>query len=236
MSTRKGFIAVGTALAALAPLFEAPLAASAASAAPALPSPGASSSLTFDLAAFDAMLGAPAAHRNLFASKLVSDGDVIDAIGNTMSAYRLVGVSFPTIFPVAVLYHVGIALAFDDAIWNEILIPAIARLPIWIRSALPAAPKPGSGNPARHPAPGASADDLSSIDALLAQTRLQFCVCNNALYGFSTNLAGIVDESPGTLYDRLIKGLVPRSTVVPAGVWAVHAVQERGFTLLQTSL
>ncbi|MGC8485222.1 MAG: hypothetical protein ACP5O6_06255 [Candidatus Baltobacteraceae bacterium] len=236
MSTRKGFIAVGTALAALAPLFEAPLAASAASTAPILPSPGAASSLTFDLAAFDAMLGAPAAHRNLFASKLIADGDIFDAIGNTMSAYRLIGISFPTIFPVAVLYHVGIALAFDDAIWNEILIPAIGRLPAWIRSALPTAPKPGSGNPVRHAAPGARPDDLSSIDALIAQTRLQICVCNNALYGFATNLAGIVNDSPGALYDRLIKGLVPRATVVPAGVWAVHAVQERGFTLLQTSL
>ncbi|NNM93413.1 MAG: hypothetical protein HKL92_08730 [Candidatus Eremiobacteraeota bacterium] len=233
MSTRKGFIAVGTALAALAPFFDVPVGASAA---PLLPSPGGMSPLQFDLAAFEAMLGAPATHRHLFASKLVEDGDVFDAVGNTMSAYRLLGGSFATVFPFVVLYHVAIALAFNDAIWNEIFIPSAARLPAWIRASLPSVLKPGSGNPAMHAAAGARPDDLSSIDALLAQTRLQLCVCNNALYGFSTNLAALVDESPGAVYARLTQGLVPRATVVPAGVWAVHAVQERGFTLLQTSL
>ncbi len=236
MSTRKNFIAVGAALAALTPLVEAPLGAAAASAPAALPAPGGRSQLTFDLPAFEAMLGTAAEHRHLFASKLVSDGDIFDAIGNTMAAYRLVGVDFSTIFPIAVLYHVGIALAFDDATWNEILIPSLARLPAWVRNALPAALKPGSGNPALHPAPGAAPGDLSSIDALIAKTRLQLCICNNALYGFALALAPLAGASPQDLYARLTQGLVPHSMVVPAGVWAVHAIQERGFTLLQTSL
>ncbi|NNN00183.1 MAG: hypothetical protein HKL91_10335 [Candidatus Eremiobacteraeota bacterium] len=233
MSTRKGFIAVGTALAALASFFEAPVGAAAD---PLLPSPGGISPMQFDLAAFEAMLGTPATHRHLFASKLVEDGDVFDAVGNTMSAYRLLGTPFATIFPVAVLYHVAIALAFNDAIWNEIFIPSAAQLPAWIRASLPTVLKPGSGNPGLHAAVGARPDDLTSIDALLAQTRLQLYVCNNALYGFAANLASLIDESPGATYTRLTQGLVPRATVVPAGVWAVHAVQERGFTLLQTSL
>ncbi len=236
MSTRKGFIAVSTSLAALAPLFERPLGAAAAAAAPHLPSPGGQSPPQFDLSTFETTLGAPATHRHLFASKLIDDGDVFDAVANTMDAYQLLGTSFSTIFPVAVLYHVGIALAFDDATWNDVLIPAAARLPAWIRSALPATLKPGSGNPALHPAVGARPDDLFSIDALMAQTRLQLYVCNNALYGFSTTLSGLLHESQGTTYARLTQGLVPRATVVPAGVWAVHAIQERGFTLLQTSL
>ena len=236
MSTRKHFIAVGSALAALTPLFETPPSAAASSAGTELPAPGGPSQLTFDLAAFEKMLGSAAEHRHLFASKLVSDGDVFDAIANTMAAYQLLGTDFSTIFPIAVLYHVGIAIAFDDAIWNEILIPSLSRLPAWIRDALPAAPKPGSGNPALHAAPNASPGDLPSIDALVANTRLQLCVCNNALYGFSLALAPIAKQLPQTLYSRLTQGLVPRAIVVPAGVWAVHAVQERGFTLLQTSL
>lgn len=230
MSSRKDFIAVSAALAALAPLFEAPLATSAAPTNAAIPP------LQFDLASFEATLGAPATHRHLFASKRVEDGDVFDAVGNTMSAYRLLGTSFATIFPVTVLYHVAIALAFNDAIWNEIFIPSAARLPVWIRASLPSVLKPGSGNPALHAAVGARPDDLTSIDALLAQSRLRLYVCNNALYGFSANLAALIDESPGRTYARLTEGLVPRASVVPAGVWAVHAVQERGFTLLQTSL
>ncbi len=230
MSSRKDFIAVSAALAALAPLFESPHAASAAPTGAAMPP------LQFDLSSFETTLAAPATHRHLFASKLTDEGDVFDAIGNTMSAYRLLGTSFSSVFPVAVLYHVAISLAFDDAVWNEILIPAAAHLPTWIRATLPTVLKPGSGNPYLHAAAAARPDDLSSIDALLAQTRLQLYICNNALYGFSMNLAGLIDESPGTTYSRLTQGLVPRAAVVPAGVWAVHAVQERGFTLLQTSL
>jgi intracellular sulfur oxidation DsrE/DsrF family protein len=38
------------------------------------------------------------------------------------------------------------------------------------------------------------------------------------------------------VYDRLTKALVPSASVVPAGVWAVHAIQERRFTYLQTTL
>lgn len=230
MSSRKDFIAVSAALAALAPLFESPHAASAAPTGAAMPP------LQFDLSSFERTLGTPATHRHLFASKLVEHGDVFDAVGNTMSAYQTIGTPLATIFPVAVLYHVAIALAFNDAIWNEIFIPSAARLPAWIRASLPSVLQPGSGNPALHAAAGARPDDLSSIDALLAQTRLQLYICNNALYGFSMNLAGLIDESPGTTYSRLTQGLVPRAAVVPAGVWAVHAVQERGFTLLQTSL
>ena len=232
-SSRKNFLAVGAALAALTPLLEAP---SRAEASTLVAFSKRMPLLQFDLAAFESTLGATAAHRHLFASKLVADGDVFFAISNTMAAYASLGTAFTAVYPVAVLYHAGIALAFNDNIWNEILIPLAAKLPSWISANLPAVLKPRSGNPWLHSAAGARPDDLDSIDALLAKTRLQMFVCNNALYGYAVTLSGLIDESRATIYNRLCQGLVPRATIVPAGVWAVHAVQERGFTLLQTSL
>jgi hypothetical protein len=238
MSTRKSFLASGAALAALAP------AVAAASPSPA-PSPQAKASpepsippLAFGLAAFDAALATTATHRHLFASTKIDGGEVFGAMRGTLKAYADIGVAVSDVRPVAVLYHgASIALAFDDSMWNEYFLPANAKddpahAEIHKDFASVIDPKK-KGNPCLHREGG---DYDSSIESLVADAGARFFICNNAARGFAGLLAHRTGKSAADVYKELAAHLVPNAMLVPAGVWAVHAVQERHYTLLQTSL
>lgn len=230
MPNRKAFLGAA-ALAALASQLQP---AGAATPAPAK-TPGLQP-LNFSLAPFDALLARPAAHRHLFASTKISDGTVLDAMHNTVRAYTDVGIDAGQVFPVAVLYHgVAIALAFDDAAWNQWLIPA---LPKYVKDEHDDLDdlKPGKGNPFLHRADQTDGNFDASIDSLVAQAGAHFFVCDHALRGLSGSLADKQHLSQTHVYDSLTKALIPSASVVPAGVWAVHAIQERRFTYLQTTL
>ncbi len=192
--------------------------------------------LNFSVASFDTLLGRPAAHRHLFASTKIDDGTVLDAMHNTVRAYTEVGIDAGQVFPVAVLYHgVSIALAFDDAAWNQWLIPA---LPKYLKDEHDDVDdlKAGKGNPFLHRADQTDGNFDASIETLVTQAGAHFFVCDHALRGLSGSLAGTANLSQAQVYDRLTKALIPSASVVPAGVWAVHAIQERRFTYLQTTL
>jgi hypothetical protein len=54
--------------------------------------------------------------------------------------------------------------------------------------------------------------------------------------GLAGSLAHDKGVSPAETYARLVEGLIPSATIVPAGVWAVLAIQERRYTYIQTTL
>jgi hypothetical protein len=77
--------------------------------------------------------------------------------------------------------------------------------------------------------------DAPSIEQLVKAGTL-FYVCNNAAHGFAMLLGRLTKQTPASVYDRLVAGLAPGVVLVPAGVWAIQALQERHFTTLQTTL
>jgi intracellular sulfur oxidation DsrE/DsrF family protein len=167
----------------------------------------------------------------MFAATKLAEGTVLDAIQNTLDAYASTGVAASTVATAAVLYHeASIGMAFDDAAWLDLFIPAFAQAPSMMKADIEAY-KSAKGNPLRQP----RTPNGASVEGLVAKGT-RFYVCNNATKGFAGMIAGVVKSTPPEVYGRLVKGLLPGATLVPAGVWAVHALQERRFTYLQTTL
>jgi hypothetical protein len=79
-------------------------------------------------------------------------------------------------------------------------------------------------------------DGDTSIRSLVADAGARFFVCNNAALGTASMVAKALRKPFDTVYADFGHHLVPNAMLVPAGVWAVHAIQEQRFTLLQTSL
>ncbi|HUA10011.1 MAG TPA: hypothetical protein VMA98_12165 [Candidatus Acidoferrales bacterium] len=223
MTTRKDFLVAGTLAAAAIP-------ATALADAPA-------QKLDFDLAAFTKLLNGPQAHKHLFASIEINGGEVFSAMRNTLNAYKDIGIAWSEVFPVAVLYHgVSILMAFDDTIWNRYVIPYSEQL----RpnhggyNQIMSIHKAGSaGNPVLVKQSGAWD---TSIPSLVADAGAYFFVCDNAAHGMAKAIGAALNKQPDAVYGDLSQHLVANAQLVPAGVWAVHAIQEQRFTLLQTSL
>jgi hypothetical protein len=242
MSTRKHFLASGAALAALVPA----AVASAAPAASPAPTPSATPAspiipkLAFALPAFDDALATRATHRHLFTSVKIDGGEVFGAMRGTLDAYNDMGIAESDVHPVAVLYHgIAIALGFDDVVWNRFFLPVLA-LPD--QDGKMAAQKKDfdsvidpkkKGNPCLHATGG---DFDTSIESLIASAGAHFFLCNNATRGYATMIGHKLNLPPADVYAFMAAHLVPNAMLVPAGVWGVHAVQERHYTLLPTSL
>ena len=227
MTTRKDFLVAGTLVAAIpgTALADAPVATSPAS------------KVDFDTAAFTKLLSGPQSHKHLFASVEISGGEVFSAMRNTLNAYKDIGVAWSDVYPVAVLYHgFAVLMAFDDTIWNQYIIPYAAQL---VKghgglNQIMSIHKDGStGNPCLVKQGGASD---TSIPSLVADAGARFFVCNNAAHGMARAFAKGLNKPADTVYSDLTQHLVMNAQLVPAGVWAVHAIQEQHFTLLHTSL
>jgi intracellular sulfur oxidation DsrE/DsrF family protein len=221
MTTRKSFLAAGAALAV------SPGVASAAAA----PAPKTSQSeppipkLNFDVSSFNTQLDREVPHKNLFTARKLDYGGVLDAVRNTLNAYGDIGVSTDQVASAAVFYHgASILIATDDHVWDTYVLPLSSAMkrfaPEIYNDIQTVANGKTKGNPLlKTPAPNG----------------LHFYVCNNALDGFSRVIANDAKKHPADVYADLTAHFVPNTTVVPAGVWAIHAIQERKYTLLQTS-
>lgn len=233
MHSRSDFLAM-SALAAVA----VPAAGRAAAPSPhPSPSPAPLPPLQFDRAAFAAALDVQAPHRHLFAAVKLDGGEVLAAMRNTLNAYTDIGTPLRDVAPVAVLYHgAAVLLGFDDAMWDRYLIPLSAAVPKASGLAKDfASVYDGKkrGNPCLHKT-GGRAD--SSIETLAAEANARFFLCNNATQGFARFVAAHLKKPPAAVYADLAAHLVPNASLVPAGVWAVHAVQEHKYTLLQATI
>lgn len=217
MSTRKDFIAASS-LFALAP--------AVAQAASPPPSPSAPSlRLNFDKARFNEMLARPALHRQCFGATKVDHGSVIDGMNNTRNAYvEYYGEMQASVHTAAVLYHgAAIALAMNNGVWNQILLPLVKGAPPKLRDEFAGA-KPGKGNPY-----------VKDVQNAVAQGS-SFFVCHNAIAGFSHMAAEALKQPVEKIHAAILAGILPGALVVPAGVMAINACQEAKFTYIQSSL
>jgi intracellular sulfur oxidation DsrE/DsrF family protein len=154
MSSRRGFLAAGVAVAAAA----------------AAPWPALAAATDFDRAAFLALARTPFAHRQAFASPLVANGAVLGFMFNSLNAYEHGFDDAPgTLHAAAVLYHTGVALALDDAAWNAYGIADAVRAAGDHVDAVA-----GSGNPFVRGPRGWSFGELQG-------RRASFFACSNAL-------------------------------------------------------
>ncbi len=197
-----------------------------------------STAFHFDEARFNQILAKPAQHRQCCASARIASGIVLDAMTATMYAYEFdLGEGPGTVHEVGVLYHpAGAMLGLNDAVWNELLVPATPRLSSHLHSELTmAGAKAHGGNPYLHRHKNTRLEDDMSIEALVSRG-CDFFVCNNALLGLADGLAEALHEQSAELHARLLANLVHGAMAVPAGVMAINACQEAHFTYLQASL
>jgi hypothetical protein len=211
----------------------------AAAAAIASPSPSPEPSfptLRFDLSAFDTVLNVAAPHKHLFAAAKLNDGLILDAARNTINAYRDIGVSPKDVQPALVFYHFSSVLGFNDTIWNQYFIPLQPKggqLGVAAKDFATVYDGKTRGNPCLHNT-GKSGD--TSIEGLIADADARFFVCNNATKYFAGYAASKLKLNPLDVYANMAANLVPNAMLVPAGVWGIHAVQERHYTYLQATL
>ena len=232
MTTRKDFLAAGTALGAFTP--QIALAGASPSPSPA-PTEAPLPALNFDLTAFDKSLAKPAKHRHMFGSKKLSNGDVFSNMQGTIFAYDSLGIPLSEVALAGVFYHgISVYLAYDDTIWKKYIIPGLptdkTKASALESDVLSVNPK--GGNPCLH---GKGDTDDQSIETLVAQTGMRLYVCNRATSGLARGFARKYKLDPVEVYKDIAAHLVPNAMLVPAGVWAVHAVQERGYTYLAVS-
>jgi hypothetical protein len=223
MQTRGDFLTTAGALAALAP-------ASGAAPQPSASAAGAPSMEEvlprgFDIATFDAALATSAKHKHLFAC--ISEVSVaLSATRSTLNAYRVLGVPATEVAPSVVFYHgVSVLYGFDDAMWSRYVIPT---------NSVPASDSKAkiAGNPILKKKGG---DWDTSVPALIADANARFFVCNLATHGYASRIAKQLHLCAKDVYEDLASHLTPNAMLVPAGVWAIAAIQQRQYTLLQFS-
>lgn len=237
MTTRSEFLSTGVVAAAI------PQLAAAAPAPKGSPAPSPSPSpeptlapLHFDVSAFDTVLVVPAPHKHLFASAKMNGGLMLDAARSTLNAYADIGVAYKDVQPALVFYHFSSPLGFDDVIWNEYFIPLLSKVGKsgdFSKDFASVYDGKSKGNPCLHKT--GKGDDVS-IESLISDANARFFVCNNATRFVAGYAAKQLKLSPQDVYAKMTAHLVPNAMLVPAGVWAIHAVQERKYTYLQATL
>lgn len=229
MSTRKDFIIASSLAASLAP--SAALAAGPA-AKPAQADAGTIAPFVFDRTAFDTATQRDARHRHSYASNGLGGALILEAMNNVLNAYEQALAQKPaSVASAAVLYHGNaVLLGFNDRIWNEFFLPAVGKearykeLDVYGRD---------GGNPWLHATSGDFRD--ASIETLGTRGAV-FFVCNNAMVGTAYGLAEVTGRNAVDIYALMTANLIPNASLVPAGVWAIHALQEAHFTYEQVTL
>jgi hypothetical protein len=124
---------------------------------------------------------------------------------------------------VVVLRAGALPIALDNAIWEKYKIGE--SLKIIDPETKAAAVK----NPFLRPKPGVLRADDMALDRLLAAGAL-VGACNIALHGMSKALAHNAGVSADEAAQEWAANLVPGTTLLPSGTWAVNRAQEAGCT------
>lgn len=196
---------------------------------------GQTGSNEFDDARFNQIIGRSARHRHCFGIAGIDAGEGLYAINNTYATYaHSLNVPLDQIFLVGVLYRVEpVAIAFNDEMWNSVIIPALPHLSPALRSNLESV-KVTSGNPFLYRPPNSDGED-ASVESLVNRGT-QFFVCANATQQLAIAIGEATHQEPTTIYQAFGANLVPGTQLVPTGVWAIHALQEAHFTYLQATV
>jgi len=170
-------------------------------------------------------------HRHAFGIASINGGKGLFAMDNDYRAYRALNVTLSSASLIGVVYHTGAALALNDRIWNELLIPVLPKLrqaggdfgsvPITTGNPVLGSLRDSAGNEA-------------SFQSLVARGS-KFFVCNDSLVGLASLFAQMLNRSAQEVYREVSVSLVPGASLVPAASWAIHTVHERGFSYMSAA-
>lgn len=190
--------------------------------------------IVFDRAAFRAVVDRAFPHRQVAAPQSFSDATVaLSHFSNALAAYEDPNgfAAGPNSLHCAAVLYAGrsYALAFNDAMY--------AKYPIGLLSDEEMRP---SDTSARAAWAAMKKNPLHDFYQPLVAQGVSLFVCNNALSKYAADLARrtVTPETPLTrervvaVHGDLTRNLVPGAMLVPAGVAALVALQEAGFTYL----
>lgn len=123
---------------------------------------------------------------------------------------------------VVVLRDKAAMLALGDALWEKYQLGAFVGITDPLTKA------PAIRNIHAHRAPNANPLLSPAIDAL-QERGVVVAACGTALRTHAGAAARRAGLDPAAARDEWLAGLLPRVVVVPAGIIAVHAAQQRGF-------
>lgn len=218
MTTRRDFLTVGTGSIALAALGTTTAASTSTPTPIATP---ASTAFVFDQAAYNAVVTKAAKHKLGFGAMNSADGYITSVMQKVLDVWTDdLHTSPQDLHAIGIFYHWGAFLSLNDDIWN-LLLEHRVKFPLFANTI--AAGKPNGGNP------------YTATLSLLAQKGANFLICNNALTGIAEDIARILKLDKVETIHRVRTSLIAGSLLVPAGIWAIGAIQEAGFTYQQAS-
>ena len=121
-----------------------------------------------------------------------------------------------------VLRHKGIALAFEDRLWEKYPIGEVFEVMDNKTK------QPSKRNPFYEPQEGDF--PLPQIEGIkrMQERGAMFCVCDLAIKVYSNAVAGKMGLDPTEVYEDWSKGVLKDIQIVPSGVWALGRAQEHG--------
>jgi intracellular sulfur oxidation DsrE/DsrF family protein len=197
-------------------------------------SPG-KATVAFDERHFNEVASKNVRYRHCFGIPRIASGDGLYAMNNTYAAYdQVLNTPLDQVLLVGVLYlGAPITMAFNDEAWNSLLIPALPHLGEDARVQFESV-SITRGNPFLYRPPGSNGTD-ASIESLVARGA-RFFVCNNSALQLADLIGKALNRDPKDVYATIVRSLVPGASLVPAGVWAINALQTSHFTYLQAAL
>lgn len=191
-------------------------AASSVAAASGVPAQAQTAS-SLSLETFLQQVRSNARHRQSFGSPRVHDGAILRFITNSLAGFQD-GWKEPadSLAMVAVLFGSGAALAVDDAAWRDY---ALREVVTGFQGDF--IQQPGEGNPYK--------DQIAGLQ----RRGVRFYACTNAV-GEVARRAAARPLAPlrdgNAVFDRFRGALLPGIALVPAGVSAIAALQEVGYS------
>ncbi len=203
MTTRKNFVVGG----ALAATLVACSSTNGDSQAP--------SAQTSD-ANFNKIVAKPASHKHCFGIAGIDAGEGLYAMNNLFGTYaHSLNVPLDQVNMVGVLYRVEpVTIAFNDDVWNSIIIPALPKVSAALRSNLQSV-HIDSGNPFLYKPPGSNGED-ASVESLVGRGA-SFFVCANATMRLALQIGPAVHKNPQDLFATFSNQLSERRVDGPDG-------------------
>jgi len=121
----------------------------------------------------------------------------------------------------SVLRHKGLALSFEDRIWEKYPIGEVFNV-------LKSDGSPYKRNPYYEPQEGDF--PIPGVDGIkrLQERGAMFCACDLATKVYSGKVAEKMGLDPVEVYNDWVSGVLPGVELVPSGVWALERAQKHG--------
>jgi len=163
-----------------------------------------------------------AQYRAVFDSTNLSDGSALNLAAGIQDNFKEVYGADDVARMVVIMRQLGQVMAFNDDLWNRYAIGEERKVND------PMTKQPARRNPYSKAMPGEpSWAAASKLDSLRARGAI-FLVCNRASMNWATGAAERTKTDVEQVREEVRHGLVPGSTLMPTGVFALVRAQNAG--------